>query len=389
VCVCVCISMENLYSDLLSLCSQCDGFYFKDLVLDSIKYRVFSYHLCTYEQFHRYPSGLNCRGTMFDITSETNIRLVSLPPEKFFNYEEGNGLNIHPLGQFYLQMEKLDGSLISTYLHRIDENQQILRLKSKTSLTSDQATESMALLTDLYRDEIDRLVRLDYTVNFEYTSPTNIIVVRYSNAQLRVLSIRSHSTGKTLVGDELLSFLQENHFPMMIENLVSFKLFSQPTNQQQIVEDIKKEAEGEGYVVQIINPQNQSYFVKIKNEKYLLLHRTKFTLCSNEYIRQAVILQQTDNLRALFVDDPSILNTIRETEERIQPIYNQMVKSIETFHQENKHLSRKDFALKIIDTPDFKIFMPLLMCLYTGKDAEYEKFAVRNMDKLFYHEKNV
>ena len=139
--------MDKLFEDLMSLCSQCNSFYFKDVKLDSIEYRIFNYNLCSYEQFHQYQSALNCRGTMFNITDLENVKLVSLPPEKFFNYEEGNGVQIHPLGTCRLQMEKLDGSLISTYLHTNNENEQVLRLKSKGSLKSEQAEQSMNFLT--------------------------------------------------------------------------------------------------------------------------------------------------------------------------------------------------------------------------------------------------
>ncbi|CAF1557651.1 unnamed protein product, partial [Adineta ricciae] len=96
--------MPKLYDDLLALCSKNLGFIFKDTECDSIKYRIFNYILCSYEQFS-YPSALNCRGTMFDITDAENVQLVCLPPEKFFNYEEGNGVNIHPLGALGIQME--------------------------------------------------------------------------------------------------------------------------------------------------------------------------------------------------------------------------------------------------------------------------------------------
>ena len=136
----------QLYHDLISLCSQNDGFYYKDVQLDSIKYRIFNYNLCSHEQFYRHPSALNCRGTMFDINDLENVRLVCLSPEKFFNYEEGNGVNIHCLGSLGVQMDKLDGSLISTYLHTTDQAEPVLKLKSKASLTSSQAAQAMNLL---------------------------------------------------------------------------------------------------------------------------------------------------------------------------------------------------------------------------------------------------
>lgn len=137
---------SQMYQDLISLCKNNEGFFYKDAQLDSIKYRIFNYHLCSYEQFHNYPSALNCRGTMFNITDQENVRLVCLPPEKFFNYEEGDGHRIHASGIFGVQMEKLDGSLISTYLHPIDG----IRLKSKAALASSQAVQAATLLNGRY-----------------------------------------------------------------------------------------------------------------------------------------------------------------------------------------------------------------------------------------------
>ena len=142
--------VSQLYQDLISLCKKDEGFYYKDVQFESIKYRIFNYNLCSYEQFHQCPSALNCRGTMFNITDQENVRLVCLPPEKFFNYEEGDGHRIHASGVFGVQMEKLDGSLISTYIHTIDGMQSTVRLKSKASLISSQAVQAATLLTGRY-----------------------------------------------------------------------------------------------------------------------------------------------------------------------------------------------------------------------------------------------
>lgn len=105
---------EDESDDLLLLCSLTDTFYYKDVQYDLIKYRIFNSNLCSYEQFHKYRNGLNCSGTMFNINNSNKIQLISFPSENFFNSEEGNGINIHPLGYLSMQMNKLDGSLIST-----------------------------------------------------------------------------------------------------------------------------------------------------------------------------------------------------------------------------------------------------------------------------------
>jgi hypothetical protein len=87
---------------------------------------------------------------MFNINDPKNVQLVSLPPENFFNYEEGNVSEQHKQGQLGDQMDKMDGSLISTFIHFDDKNQRIVRLKSKTSLTSPQAFEAMQLFEGIF-----------------------------------------------------------------------------------------------------------------------------------------------------------------------------------------------------------------------------------------------
>ncbi len=141
------INMNTFYQDLMCLCSMDDTFYYKDIRFHSINYRIFNYRLCSYAQFQSRPAALNCRGTMFNIMNPKNVQLVSLPPEKFFNYEEGFGRKqFHERGRFGDKMEKMDGTLISTFLHKTASKEQELRLKSKQSLTSKQVLEAMQLL---------------------------------------------------------------------------------------------------------------------------------------------------------------------------------------------------------------------------------------------------
>lgn len=141
------VNMDTLYDDLMCLCSVDDTFYYKDIRLHSINYRIFNYRLCSYATFQSRISALNCRGTMFNITNSKNVQLVSLPPEKFFNYEEGFGRKqFHERGRFGDKMEKMDGTLLSTFLH---SKEQVLRLKSKQSLTSKQVMEAMPLLVGM------------------------------------------------------------------------------------------------------------------------------------------------------------------------------------------------------------------------------------------------
>ncbi len=128
----VALNMSTFYDDLMSLCSQDDAFYYKDIRLHAITYRIFNYRLCSYGRFKTRAAALNCCGTMFNITNSKNVQLVSLPLERIFDYEEGFGQKqFHERGRLGDKMEKLDGSLMSTFLHGRTPKEQVLRLKSK------------------------------------------------------------------------------------------------------------------------------------------------------------------------------------------------------------------------------------------------------------------
>ncbi|CAF3339916.1 unnamed protein product [Rotaria socialis] len=375
--------MPQLYHNLMSNCSVDDGFYYKDAQRDSTKYRTFNYRLCSYTTFNNLPSALNCRGTMFNITDLDNVKLVSLPPEKFFNYDEGNGSRDHELGQFGDQMDKIDGSLISTFLHFNQANQPIVLLKSKTSFNSSQASEAMDLLKGQFKCEIERLAHLQYTINMEYTSPTNRIVLDYPRAELTVLSIRYHVTGETLFARRLISFLGENGFQSILEHVVPFKSVSNQVPKSEIIKNIRAETQGEGYVIEIIRPDDTSYLVKVKTNKYLQLHHCKNSVNSLRHLFENIINEQSDDLRSILQDDCSSLERITKMEEQVRPKFNHMVQSIEQFYEQNKHLSKKEFAILINNTPSMKQYMSLLMNLFLGKANDYKKFAIVHAKDMF------
>src|SRR5579875_3617826 len=126
------------FQDLMNLIEKNEAFCFRDFDLDDKKYRIMDYNLATWTAFQE-PNAINCRGIMFDITNLEDVRIVSLPPAKFFNYEEG-GVPHHE-GKIGDKMVKMDGSLISSYIHNGD-----IYLKSKGSLFSSQALDAMKFL---------------------------------------------------------------------------------------------------------------------------------------------------------------------------------------------------------------------------------------------------
>ncbi|UJR16606.1 hypothetical protein I4U23_003506 [Adineta vaga] len=378
------LNIQTLYDDLMKLCSMDDTFYYKDVRLQSTSYRIFNYRLCNYAVFQSRPAALNCRGTMFNIANPKNIQLVSLPLEKFFNYNEGFGRQqFHQRGRFGDKMEKMDGTLISTFIHRKSSHDVTVRLKSKQSLVSKQATEAAELLTNDFQSEIERLVLQNYTINMEYTSPSNHVVVSYSEPKLSILSIRSHTTGESYFGTRLQAFFLENNFPTMFKYIVPFRSVPSDISHQELLQSIEQEPSGEGYVIEIIHPNCSSYLVKIKTQKYLGLHRDGANANSDRSLFEAVIQEESDDLRGLFQNDPEMLRRIDEMEQHVRPIYNHMIESIERFYRKNKHLSKGDFTKLISKTDNMEIYSTLLRRLFTGEDNDYKGFAMKHAKDLF------
>ena len=171
---------EQLFHDLMSLCSKSETFYFKDFENLGTKYRIFDYRLASYTDFCE-RSALACRGIMFQIDDKGEyVRLSSRPMDKFFNYAENPFTMIDKSilsTEIEMAIDKLDGSLISSFMNSDIK----VQLKSKGSLFSEHAEMANKLLReDLSKEnEVTILETLGLTVNFELLYPELRIVVPY------------------------------------------------------------------------------------------------------------------------------------------------------------------------------------------------------------------
>ncbi len=367
----------TLFNQLNALVASDESFYSKDLEKDGAKYRVFSYRLASWSSFQK-DSALECRGILFNIDHPAYPKLASLPPAKFFNVEEGNGEEFHIGTTVRTKMDKLDGSLISTY-----KTPTGFDLKSKTSLFSEQAVAAMAWLRErpeLYKS-VARCVEADFTLSFEYTSPANRIVVGYHETNLTLLQMRNHDNGDTYVGRDLYNALNVPFYDPLRNIMVKAEYPTAMPYTLDFVNEIRKETEGEGYVVELMTETGKSYFVKIKNEKYITLHRTKDSITSEKRLFECVLDEATDDLRSMFAHDEFCLGLIKQMEDKVIPKFNHMISVVESFYAENKGLDRKDYAIKA--KTEQPVLMGLIMALYVGRDPAYKDFAKKNRKEYF------
>ena len=368
----------ELYNNLMNLVNDEDSpFYLIEHVgpYDGATYHVFSYRLGSYTDFLR-PDALECRGHMFRIENDVPV-LVSLPFPKFFNrgenpftmdldFSDGNVDHI---------ANKEDGSLITTYL---DANGAV-RLKSKTSLTSTMAVESMEILPRLWVTSTLELYYIchflehkGYTIIMEYVSPKNRIVLPYSDCRLVVLGVRNRETLEMLSYEEMLSaeYYYIGHYAA--ENVLEH-IRSRGEDTVEFVDNIHAMKGIEGFVIRL----KDGTMVKCKTDEYVSLHHAKDSVTAPRRLMEVVLQEASDDLRQMFVDDEQALAEIDNMEKFVVDLVTHLVKPVERFYDENKDLERKDFAIKGQQELRRDQFS-LAMAKYSGKEMDYKAFVAKN-----------
>ena len=354
---------RHLYNNLMHLTTIGNTFYFQDFLLDDITYRIFNYRISSYTEFLN-PSALECRGHMFEVDrSGTLVRLAALPMEKFHNLNECPFTQNLDLSTVVAIEHKADGSLISTFIH----NGQ-LRVKSKGSLFSQQAADAMKYLdlpiNTLFKQQLETITNTGITVNMEYVGPDNRIVLRYATASTIVLNARDTANGAYVSTD---IFEHDNHHIECVN--------TNGLNLIQFVQTIPKMTESiEGFVLLL----ESGLRVKVKTDAYCALHHTKDSINNPRRLFECVVNEASDDLLSLFATDQTAIDLIHDMQERVAVIYNHMVSYVEKFYDDNKHLDRKDYAIKGRAEIKPQIFFGLVMNLYLEKSNDYKDFCIKH-----------
>ena len=370
---------DKEHYDLLIKLTETDSeFFYAEQTSDNKIYHIFNYRLASYESFMN-PKvadsyiALSARGIMFDVTDKENIKIVSRPMNKFFNIEQGevDRSNMKLVGY----MDKLDGSLISTYIHNGE-----LKLKTKGSIKSEQAVAAMEWLDLPENSEMKRFLKFhteknNLTINMEWTAPDNQIVLFYPEPSLRILNMVNNKNGKILIAENIDK-----------ENLVNKDIFVKShkipnMSLDDIIENIRNEQGNEGYILEFFDSEYNTHLVKVKNIWYVNLHQIKSNLNTTSKIIETIIDETSDDVRVLFAEDKHFLDNITRLENVVSPRISKIEADIEKFYSDNKELSRKDYAIKA--QAELQPYMSLAMNLYIGKETNYKEFFKKQIDKIF------
>ena len=352
----------NIYEGLLALTEEHEAFYFADTQLYGEWYRVFNYRLGSYSQWIL-PYALECRGITFHRDTK---KIVSRPFEKFFNYGENPITMDLDLSTVTSIWDKMDGSLIST-MDISDEEGMAFWLKSKGSLLSEQAMAANQLIRTKEYDTLYRicgaLVSTGYTVIMEYTGPSNRIVISYENHALTVLGVRNNETGEYFSQSTLREVIPTEFLVKEVEFV----------DAEDFIMSIGDMKDIEGFVVQLASGQR----FKVKTEWYLKLHHIKDSINSQRRLFEAVVYETSDDIKASFFDDPIAIAIVEEMEEKVSAIYNHMVAVVERFYEDNKHLERKEYAIKGQNELE-RLHFTLAMNKYIGREVDYKATMVNH-----------
>lgn len=367
--------MKELYNNLMAMIDSSDKskFYFKDFnTAFGTKFRIFGYHYAQYSDWLK-PDALECRGIMFEMGEDGEpVRIAARPMEKFFNLEENPFTIGLDLSKISLIMDKMDGSLISTY---VDGG--TLRTKSKMSLFSQQAVESYQLFLNPDNAELRKTcleLGLDgYTCNFEYISPTNRVVIAYKEKGLVLLNVRNNETGEYIPHKQLYAH------PVLRSYLVNATQVAEGYDPDQMVEEIRQSVGIEGFIFKLESGQ----FFKLKTYWYSNLHRVKSTIESNEYLFQTVVGGASDDIKSLFEDEYS-KTKIDDFESVFLQYLKSSINQLNEFYSKYNAADRRTYAIEgqtyFKNLNRYELFS-VLMLMYGGKlDADS---MVEEINKVF------
>lgn len=370
--------MKTLYDNLISLCNSEDKcFFFVDHFTSFRNHmRVFSYHVAGLTQWMK-PDALECRGIMFEMVNGEPYRIASRPMEKFFNLAERMAWNITDGDIVELQKpvleydqldryeDKADGSLMSSYhfMDPSDPDRINYMLKSKTSLSSEQANDANRWLYQ-HQDLLDFIIDCEnagYTVNLEWCSPKNQIVIMYPEETLKILNVRHRETGEYYKNSDLM------RSPVFRKYSVNQFMFSEETPVAEQVSAMYKETGIEGYILVMKNGTR----VKVKTDAYVTLHRTKDSITNSKDLVCCVAKGASDDLRQLFIDDSLSLKKISDFEDHVVGVVSEVHNMLITEYTKASAFERKDYAIHMKQAfSQHQMFFGIAMKMFGGQYME-------------------
>jgi len=327
------------------------------------------------------PMRLECRGIKFDADGF----IMARPFAKFFNVGEKQSPD--EVGELlrtrnHVVLPKLDGSMIHP---AILDNQLVFMTRKGITDVSQAAFNIFGNDVDYFRFSWHCLVNLGITPIFEYTGPTNRIVLRYDRARLTLIGARHTITGEDYYLDAKLIAVQ---YGVDVLDPFTFKKYSEKgeligleeidtvTDIHEFTTIIKALKDEEGVVIKF----SDGLMFKMKAEDYVLKHRALGDFGSKKKVLALVLQGFVDDVLPAL--DEADANELREFDVDVWGFISEICEKIKTKVEKGNavNYSRKDFATCIVPWFEPKGFGGLIYTALDGKDVMTQavKFCMKN-----------
>ena len=262
-----------------------------------------------------------CRGITFYKDGE----IASRKFHKFFNVNEREETLVNNLPTLpYKIMTKLDGSMITPFL----------RPNGKIQFHTKMGATDVAAPVDDYARLKKRLVKFcEFVISqgrtpiFEWTSPINRIVIKYTMHSLCLLAVRDNITGQYHDLNGYYGDLAETFDVDVVENIG----YNSGILTEKFIEDTRQLKDLEGYVVQY----EDGRMVKIKAEDYVARHRAADIIQHEKRVWELILSDDVDDLKSFLVD---------EYRESVEKFERELWEQIELFAARIESVYSQDFA---------------------------------------------
>lgn len=337
----------------------------------------------TIDDFWNKYDGLykECRSVVIDTNTS---KVIMLPMNKFFNINELqetsydnilNKLSIAKNNNLTIEYsDKLDGSMICARYYKGD-----YLLTSSQALNPDNSwrlQDAYTMLTDNYKKML--YDNPNQTFIFEYISLKDQHVVKYTKEQegLYLIGERDVLTSYTYSYDWLKKIANEY-------NIKTTVLFNTDINYIMSHLNEKSSDQAEGFVINI-----DGYYVKLKYNDYITMHKTLSSMVSPNYIIKAIADENFDDF---------ISKVPSSYKENVQLIANKVFKYIKYKEEqiksnflyiknkmsiEQKNFSNRKEFIQYINSYCNKDILPYLICKYDNKEYNLIKSKNRKYIKM-------
>jgi RNA ligase len=359
------------FDECLEIVGVNEAFDHKMTNINGINVHYFNYRLATYDDFLTPIPGKNIsafelRGLTF-LEDNGEIIKVYRHLHKFFNINQVkktqyDAIKDTPITNIY---EKVDGSMI-TFINIKGE----FIPKTKKSFDFPGLIGVRELMDKSLINFLSKCEALNLVPIFEYTSPSNRIVLNYKESSLTLLQLRDNISGKYF--DIHKNELVKEH------NIKTPKKFIKTLDE--LLQDKSTKEDIEGYIVCF----EDGTFIKIKTDWYLKLHN----IATNDIydipnIITLILDEEIDDIMAELLDSIEAKRYLESLIVKVNRIVNHYIneseKLLDIFITYD---SKKDFAMAYKNNIYFSIVMKHINASIPISDAVINrvKFETRKLE---------